>query len=101
MTWKNPQNQYKISTYSLFEKSKNSILTDNFSWEINFVNPNIFTSFSLKCFDNFSREIKVVNFLKCKTALFHEFFLLKNSTIFLVKSKLNFWTKVKISNSVK
>ena len=62
--------------------SKNSILT----------NPNILTSFSPNIFDNFSREIKVVN-SKSKTTTFSRVFHPQKIDNFLGKLKLNFWTK--------
>ena len=74
---------------TLFEKS-------NFCPKIQFSqSPNIFTSFSPKFFWQFFSWNQSCQQLKSpKPQHFHEFFTPKKiSTIFLGKSKLNFWTK--------
>ena len=54
--------------------------------------------FTPNFFDNFSRETKVVK--KSKTTTFsRDFHPTKKIDKFLGKSKLNFWTKMKIANS--
>ena len=63
--------------------------------------PNIFTSFSIKFFLTiFLVKSKLSTAKKSKTAAFSRVFTQNSKTIFLGKSKLNFWTKMKISNSV-
>ena len=73
---------------TLFEKS-------NFCPKIQFCQiPNIFTSFSSKNFLTiFLVKSKLSTGKKSQTAAFSRVFTLNNSTIFLGKSKLNFWTK--------
>ena len=72
--------------YTLFEK----FLSKNSFWQ----NSNVFTSFSLNFFLTiFPVKSKLSTAKKSKITTFHEFFTQKKSTLFLTKSKLNFWTK--------
>ena len=64
-------------------------------------NPQHFHEFSPKFFlIIFLVKSKFSAAKKYKAAAFSRVFTHNNSTIFLGKSKLNFWTKLKISNSV-
>merc|ERR1712004_36361 len=81
--------------------SKNLILTRVYNFLVNqscqqlkSANPQHFHEFfTQNVFDNFSREIKVIKLKSPKPQYFREFSPQKKSTIFLGKSKLNFWTK--------
>ena len=73
---------------TLFEKS--NFCPKIQSWQ----NANIFTSFSPKnVLTIFLVKSKLSTAKKSKTAAFSRVFTQNNSTIFLGKSKLNFWTK--------
>ena len=82
-----PSSEGSIS-HTLFEKS-------NFCPKIQFwQNPNVFESFLPKFFLTiFLVKSKLSTAKKSKTTTFSWVFYPKKSTIFLGKSKLNFWTK--------
>ena len=78
----------KDDAHTHYSKSK------RFVKNLNFDNPSTFREcFAPKFFDNFSREIKVVNSQKVQNHNIFTSFSTKKTDYFFGKSELNFWTK--------